>query len=179
MSHTHPPVHRFSFDAPELFLVAESLHFHAFRLSLLVALGKSLLSPGSSDLSDTSLEFWADPFLLADGVRISIRFEDRIQCRLDRMTSNAHITLTPFGHARGFQHLEITVSFPDRLLGLSNLVGRTDPTYRTALWNSTPGELNANLFDIIPVLAKAYARAQLTPVYPCAPRRQGYFRLTT
>lgn len=62
--------------------------------------------------------------------------------------------------SHGYGPLSIDVMFPDQIFGLEHLISSdVKSTYRGLYFNSTPGEHQSNLFEVLNVLAAAFTTA--------------------
>lgn len=152
--------------ALSLLSAAETPHFHAFRLALLVALGQQLAkgqSPfeffSNKAYTQLTLSFWPDEHLVAPQAHTVVIM--RTKHLLDGTPASLQIDLEycPSRHRR--PPSRTVIQLPDDLLGTS-LFDPEQPgsPYTGLLWNLTPGERHSNLFDPFRLLAAAYSHVE-------------------
>lgn len=73
-----------------------------------------------------------------------------------------------FQRRNGLGPFNLTVNFPDKILGLSNLTGSQDgkSRYRGVFFNTTVGEHRGNLFDVLNCVSSAFADTLMTHQQP-------------
>lgn len=153
-------------NARSLLGSAETPHFHAFRLALLVAIGQQLAkgSPPFDFISNKAYQqltcqFWPDSHLVAPQVHtvVTMRTKDRLTFTPAFLQIDTEYC--PSRHRR--PPCRTIIELPDDLLGVSLFdPERRSSTYTSLLWNLTPGEYNGNLYDALQLLASAYAHVE-------------------
>lgn len=152
---------------------ASNLHGHVatqrtnlFKVALLAAMGTLALQGKPPLFRDTLsaalrgwIAFYPNEVFMPAPPRILVAFIDKDEREGLPARVAMEIDYTARHHKRA--PVEIDVYFPDRLLGLGKLVGAEESdTYNGLFFNSTPGELNGNLFEAVNAVSAAYAETE-------------------
>jgi hypothetical protein len=143
-----------------------------FKMSVLAAMGARTML-GDTALSTTGdgsadITFWPNELLwlqvcpmLGSVPRIIVAISPKNEFRHESARCRVDVEMSTRPGGPG--PMSLTVKFPDQILGLERLVCRdgSQTTYRGLFFNSTPGEVNSNLFDVLNSVSTGFS-LQLT-----------------